>query len=150
MQRITSTSRLITSPARSLLMSKVRREGSDSEKLVRSLVRSHRQHFRVNTKRLPGSPDISNSSKHWAIFVHGCFWHAHEGCHLWRIPRANRAFWTQKFTANRDRDMRKISELRSMGFKVLVIWQCEVESPIAAQKLSRFFNQRRLISMRGR
>lgn len=114
-----------TSPERSKLMSRVRQSGTKQELLIRRLIYAAGYRFRVNVRDLPGSPDIVNRSFRWAIFVHGCFWHAHEDCRLWKVPKNNRDFWEKKFYDNRERDKRKVKELKKQGYSVLTIWQCE-------------------------
>jgi DNA (cytosine-5)-methyltransferase 1 len=116
----------LTTVDRSRLMSRVRQKNTTLEVEVRHLVHSLGFRFRINGKGLPGSPDLVNRKSRWAIFVHGCYWHAHEGCHLWKIPANNRQFWEQKFRDNRRRDLRNVEELENLGYKVLVVWQCEL------------------------
>lgn len=116
-----------TDPQRRALMQRVRRSGTSTELTVARLVRQMGLHYRLNVRSLPGSPDLANQSKGWAIFVNGCFWHHHKGCHLATTPRRNYEFWTTKFVANRTRDAIKIRRLRDLGFRVFVIWQCELE-----------------------
>lgn len=106
-------------------MSRVRQTGTAPELVVRKILRSMGQRYRVKAKELPGSPDIVNRSRLWAIFVNGCYWHAHD-CRLWKIPKTNRQFWQEKFEANRERDSRKLIELRRHGFRVLTLWQCQL------------------------
>jgi DNA mismatch endonuclease (patch repair protein) len=76
---------------------------------------------------LPGSPDLANRTRRWAIFVHGCFWHRHTGCIRTTTPKRNRPFWTAKFEANCARDRRVRAALRRLGFRTLVIWECQAE-----------------------
>ena len=71
--------------------------------------------------------DVANRRRRWAIFVHGCFWHHHEGCKRATVPKRNRAFWLEKFTANRQRDRRCENALKESGFRVLTIWECQAE-----------------------
>lgn len=82
--------------------------------------------YRICNQDLPGSPDIANRANKWAVFVHGCFWHRHAGCPRATTPKTNREFWLRKFAANRKRDERVQAELRAMGFKVAIVWECEV------------------------
>lgn len=84
--------------------------------------------YRKNVRKLPGSPDFANIRRRWAIFVNGCFWHHHRGCKRATIPKNNRAFWESKFAANRARDAGAALELRRRGFKVLILWECQVSS----------------------
>lgn len=127
-----------TTPQRSRLMSRVRQRETSLELAVREIVYGLGYRYRLNARRLPGSPDLANQTHRWAIFVHGCYWHAHDACTLWTIPRRNRKFWQTKFHDNRSRDARKIFELEQMGISVLVIWQCEIQSGRAADKIQRF------------
>jgi DNA mismatch endonuclease (patch repair protein) len=83
-------------------------------------------HYRLSPRDLPGSPDLANKSRRWAIFVHGCYWHHHDNCVRATVPKNNRAWWLRKFEANRDRDQRKIRALQDRGFRVLVVWECEL------------------------
>jgi DNA mismatch endonuclease (patch repair protein) len=110
---------------RSALMRRVRRSGTSAERIVARLCRKSTLAYRLNVKSLPGSPDLANKARRWAIFVNGCFWHAHRNCPMATKPKHNAAFWAEKFTANRRRDARKIQELRQMGFRVAIVWQCE-------------------------
>jgi len=75
----------------------------------------------------------------WAVFVNGCFWHAHRGCRLWTIPKSNRLFWKEKFAQNLERDRRRIRDLKRLGFSVLVVWQCELDQKErAGRRILRF------------
>lgn len=116
---------LRTTPDRSKLMSRVRQTGTAPELIVRKILCSMGYRYRVKARELPGSPDIVNRSHRWAIFVNGCYWHAHR-CNLWKVPKTNSNFWIEKFQANRARDKRKSLELKRRGFKVLTLWQCEL------------------------
>lgn len=137
-------SKLRTTPERSRLMSKVRQTGTSQELRVRRLLHSFGYRFRVKTKDLPGSPDIANRSARWAIFVHGCFWHAHENCRLWTIPKSNQEFWAKKFIDNRERDKRKVSELERLGYSVLTLWQCDLDDEAKAKrKIHKFIEKAR-------
>lgn len=131
---MTGHPKLKTTPARSKLMSKVRQSGTLPELKVRQILHSCGYRFRVKARDLPGSPDIVNRTGRWAIFVHGCFWHAHENCHLWTIPKSNCEFWSKKFFDNRRRDKRKVKELRRLGYSVLTLWQCDLDNEKRVQK----------------
>jgi DNA mismatch endonuclease Vsr len=82
--------------------------------------------YRLNVRSLPGSPDFANKRRKWAIFVHGCFWHQHTGCRRATVPKTNAEFWLEKFRRNRERDATAIHALRRLGFRVGVIWECEI------------------------
>ena len=132
---------LRTTPQRSRLMAKVRQTGTSAELTVQALVRSLGYRFSVKGNHLPGTPDIVNRSSKWAIFVHGCFWHAHD-CELWKIPKANREFWIEKFGANQKRDRTKLATLKRLGYSVITIWQCELRNEAKVKtKLRKFLTK---------
>lgn len=108
-------------------LSRVRRKDTAPELRVRHIVHSLGHRYRLDNAALPGRPDLANRARRWAIFVHGCFWHHHEGCSRATIPKNNRDFWLEKFDANRNRDRRAVAELEHAGFQVVVIWECETE-----------------------
>jgi DNA mismatch endonuclease (patch repair protein) len=107
-------------------MSRIRQRDTALEIVVRRWVTALGARFRVRNQDLPGSPDLANRTKRWAIYVHGCFWHGHAGCRAARLPRTNRPFWVAKIEDNRKRDSKKLRELRRLGFRVLVIWGCQI------------------------
>lgn len=108
-------------------MAGIRQRNTTPEQVVDSTLRSLGLRYRRSVKRLPGSPDFANRKRGWAIFVHGCFWHHHTGCKYATIPKSNTAFWKDKFEANRRRDASAIRSLRSRGFKVILVWECETK-----------------------
>lgn len=114
--------------ATSSRLGRVRQRGTAPELAVRRLLHCLGFRFRVRNNDLPGSPDVANRSAGWALFVHGCFWHSHNGCGRATVPKRNRAFWEAKFDANRARDKRAVDALRRLGFRVLTVWECEVNS----------------------
>jgi DNA mismatch endonuclease (patch repair protein) len=124
-------------PSRSELMRRVRQRGTKAEDEVGRVLRELGVHFRRNVRTLPGSPDFANKARKWAVFVNGCFWHRHKGCVRTTTPTRNRAFWLAKFAANVARDKRKTQLLQAMGFKVLIVWECEaVEQARVRRRLS--------------
>lgn len=116
-----------------------------AELRVRAVVRSLGIGYRIANKDLPGSPDLANRSCRWAMFVHGCFWHAHESCSRAMVPSNNARYWRAKFASNRRRDRKAISDLKRLGFRTLVVWECELASSERAlsTRLSKFFEGRR-------
>ncbi|MGH8736730.1 MAG: very short patch repair endonuclease [Burkholderiales bacterium] len=113
------------SAARSALMARVKQRGTAAELLVRRAMRDASVGFRTNAKHLPGRPDVYIPSKKVAIFVHGCFWHRHRNCAATTLPKTNVAFWRTKFRDNLKRDRKKARALRELGYRVLVIWECQ-------------------------
>lgn len=113
-------------------------ETSGPERLVRSFLSSTGLRFRTKNRDLPGSPDVANRSRKWAVFVHGCYWHHHAGCRRATVPTRNRGFWLSKFRDNRRRDRRVVSQLEAAGFTVAVVWECETLEPnVLGQRLSK-------------
>lgn len=112
-------------PAISVRMARVRQKDTKIETLVAEALRDLGLHYRKNVKGLPGSPDFANRSHRWAVFVNGCFWHHHSGCKKATIPKSNSEFWIDKFRANRKRDALAVMRLRAMGYKVMIVWECE-------------------------
>lgn len=119
-------------------MKAVRRRDTKPEVTARRILWAAGMRFRLCPADLPGTPDIANKRARWAVFVHGCFWHGHRGCRLATLPKANRAFWEEKLDANRRRDARKTLALRRMGYRVLVLWQCELgDAEAVVRRFSR-------------
>jgi len=116
-------------PRRSALMSRVRQRGTEAELAVGAALRQLGVSYRLNVSSLPGSPDFANRKMKWAIFVHGCFWHRHTGCKRSSLPKTNQEFWRDKFLTNRTRDARAVRELRRLGFRVALVWECQTEDP---------------------
>jgi DNA mismatch endonuclease (patch repair protein) len=115
--------------ATSKRLGRIRQSNTKPEQLVRKLLAASGLRFRKENRDLPGSPDVANRRARWAIFVHGCFWHAHRGCPKATVPKRNTAFWEAKFAANRARDARAVRELRRLDYSVLVVWECELLHP---------------------
>jgi DNA mismatch endonuclease (patch repair protein) len=113
---------------RSERMSRVRSRDTKPEMIVRRLVHRLGFRYRLHDKRLPGAPDLVFKSRHKAIFIHGCFWHRHSdaACKLARMPKSKLDFWMAKLEGNRARDLRNQSDLDAMGWRYLVVWECEL------------------------
>ena len=116
-----------TSKERSDIMRKVGRKGTGPELVLRHQLHARGFRYRLNDKKLPGSPDIVLPKYKTTIFVHGCFWHRHEGCRLASNPKDNAEFWNDKFKTNISRDARNEELLIEAGWKVIVVWQCELK-----------------------
>ena len=126
----------LTSEQRSWNMSRIKGKNTRPEILLRSLL--HRLGFRFSLRRqeLPGRPDIVLPRHGVVIFVHGCFWHRHEHCKNSVLPKTRQDFWMAKLTGNVNRDKRNVFALEQLGWKVLTVWECEVEDePTLARKL---------------
>lgn len=116
------------SPQRSRNMRAVGRADTKPELKVRSALHRAGYRFRLQCGVLPGRPDIVLPKHRLAIFVHGCFWHRHEGCRRASTPKTRTEFWERKFAENVARDLRCQRLLRELGWRVLVLWECEIGS----------------------
>lgn len=112
---------------RSYLMSLIRSQNTKPEIMVRKYLFNKGFRFRVNVKKLPGTPDIVLPKYRTVIFIHGCFWHGHGNCKLAKQPRHNKEYWIPKLENNKMRDQENRVQLETLGWKVLVIWECEIK-----------------------
>ena len=108
-------------------MSRIRGNATKPELIVRHWLWEHGYRYRLNVKSIPGSPDIVLRKYRTAIFVNGCFWHGHEKCGNYSVPKSNTEFWVAKVTRNRERDQRNYKELHKAGWNVIVIWECQIQ-----------------------
>jgi len=131
----------LTPAQRSERMSRVHGRDTKPEMSVRRIVHGMGYRFRLHRKDLPGRPDIVLPRHRAVIFVHGCFWHRHEepSCALARMPKSRLEFWEPKLEANRLRDIRTKEALEAAGWRVLVIWECEVKDPFRISGTVREF-----------
>lgn len=113
----------------SRIMRSVRQRGTAPELVVRRLLSDMGVRYRLNVSGLPGTPDLVNQARGFAVFVDGCFWHRHAGCSRATTPKANHKFWLSKFEANVARDRRNRLALRRLGYSVIVVWECEAAYP---------------------
>lgn len=116
----------VNKATRSKIMRSVPQRGTTPEIRLRKALHRRGFRYRINDKRLPGSPDIVFPKYHAVIFVHGCFWHRH-GCKYTTTPSTRKEFWKAKFRANVERDKRNEEKLIELGWRVLVIWECEIK-----------------------
>lgn len=132
----------ISKSARSRVMSRVRAKNTAPERLVRSIAHRLGFRFRLYGRQLPGTPDLVFSSRCKVIFVHGCFWHQH-ACRLGqRLPATNREYWLPKLKRNKERDIRNVRLLRSKGWSVLIIWECQTKDLRSlSKKINRFLER---------
>jgi DNA mismatch endonuclease (patch repair protein) len=135
----------VSAGARTRIMKSVRQKDTGAEMAVRCALHALGVRFRVRNSNLPGSPDIANRKRRWAIFVNGCFWHGHKNCSKTkskatpRVPVSNPSYWGPKLVENRRRDARKCLEMRHLGFRVLIVWECELaDTATLLSRLTRF------------
>lgn len=124
-------------------MARFRSKDTKPELIVRRALHAAGRRFRLHRKDLPGKPDIVIPKDRTALFVHGCFWHGHEGCSIARVPKTQSAFWREKFVRNRERDERVRQALEEQGWRVLVIWECEAKS----KRLSEILREKGLVQL---
>jgi DNA mismatch endonuclease (patch repair protein) len=122
---------ILTPTERSERMRRVRQKHTVPELSVRRLAHALGLRFRLHRADLPGRPDVVFAARRVALFVHGCFWHGHEGCRAARLPASNTAYWAAKISANRGRDSRVRAALVSLGWTPAVIWECETRRAAA-------------------
>ena len=120
----------VTPKRRSEIMSNIRAKGMKPEMVVRRIIHGMGYRYRLHRKDLPGKPDLVFPSRRKIIFVHGCFWHQHTdpACKISRRPQSNRDYWLPKLERNVERDAEHQARLVNLGWNVLVLWECEVES----------------------
>ena len=116
------------SEQRSRNMSAIKSKNTKPEIAVRKLLHSMGYRFRLHRKDLPGSPDIVLPKYKTVIFVHGCFWHRHENCKYASTPKTRKEFWNKKFNDNILRDKKNLEILSSLGWKIIIIWECETKN----------------------
>ena len=118
----------------SFRMKRVKQRDTAPELAVRKLLFSKGYRYRLHGKELPGRPDIVFPGRRKAIFVHGCFWHDHQGCGRATLPKTRTAYWRDRIQKNKDRDTRVIMALRRQGWRVDIVWECEVKRPIDLER----------------
>lgn len=130
----------ISRTRRSWNMSRIKGKDTSPELIVRSVLHSMGYRFRLHVKTLPGRPDVVLPKWRTVIFVHGCFWHRHEGCKFAYTPKSRLEFWLKKFDENVKRDATQRAKLKAAGWKVRVVWECQTADREALRKrLARMF-----------
>ena len=124
---------------RSYNMSQIRNKNTKPEEIVRKYLFSCGLRYRKNDKRLPGHPDIVLPKHKTVVFVNGCFWHVHEGCKYFKWPESNMDFWKNKLTENKRRDVVKIQALKELGWKVIIVWECELKRDKQITRLNKLY-----------
>lgn len=119
---------VMTPKQRSRCMAAVKGKDTKPEMIVRKYLFSRGMRFRVQVRKLPGTPDIVLPKYKTAIFVNGCFWHGHEGCKYFRLPKSNIEFWKEKIERNIERDRESMQALLDLGWKIIRVWECELRN----------------------
>ena len=129
---------IVSGRRRSEMMAGIRGRDTAPERAVRRVAHRMGLRFRLHRKDLPGRPDLVFPRHRLAVFVHGCFWHRHEGCRYAYTPKSRVAFWTRKFAENAARDRRNEDALRDLGWRVLIVWECEArDAEAVGMRLAR-------------
>lgn len=126
----------VSKTRRSEIMRNVKGKHTKPEIIVRKFLHSKGFRFRIHDKKLSGHPDIKLTKYKTVIFINGCFWHGHENCRIYVMPKSNVEFWNNKITKNISKDKGIISKLRELGWNVLIIWECDLKSKKREQTLS--------------
>ncbi|NQT72248.1 MAG: DNA mismatch endonuclease Vsr [Chloroflexi bacterium] len=126
---------------RSEIMSRVKSKNTGLELKVRSGLHRIGYRFRIHRNDLPGTPDIVLPKYHTVIFVHGCFWHQHPGCKKATRPKQNPDFWEEKLSRNMERDRQAERDLKFLGWNVLTVWECEINSKYFSNKMTEVSRQ---------
>ena len=125
---------------RSYNMSQIKGKDTKPEEIVRKYLFSKGFRYRKNVSNLPGKPDIVLPKYKICIFVNGCFWHKHEGCKYFVWPKNNAEFWKEKIEKNTARDTQNFAKLESEGWRVLIIWECQLKAKVRAKSLKELEN----------
>lgn len=129
------------SKTRSYNMSRIKGKNTKPEETVRKYLFSQGFRYRKNDKRLPGKPDIVLPKYKTVIFVNGCFWHKHEGCKYFAWPQNNAEFWKEKIESNVVRDKKQYEELQDAGWRVIIVWECELRKKRKSDTLERLVDE---------
>ncbi len=113
---------------RSYNMSRIRNKNTKPEILIRKFLFKNGFRYRINVKKLPGTPDIVLPKYKTVIFINGCFWHGHNNCKYFKLPETRKEWWKNKIEKNIDNDFKKQNLLREAGYKVIVVWECEIKN----------------------
>jgi DNA mismatch endonuclease (patch repair protein) len=127
----------IDKETRSRIMATVRSSDTRPEKWVRSALHRQGFRFRLHNNRLPGTPDLVLLKYKAVIFINGCFWHQHQNCKVTHIPQTRREFWQKKFTRNVERDQKVLYQLKIIGWRVAIIWECGLHKKLQDETLRR-------------
>lgn len=117
----------LTPPQRSARMALIRGKDTKPEMIVRRVLHGLGYRYRLHRRDLPGAPDLVFPARRMILFVHGCFWHGHEGCRIAHKPESRSDYWAEKFDRNKARDLRNEEALRQAGWEVLTVWECETK-----------------------
>ncbi len=127
--------------ARSFNMSRIRSKNTKPEEITQKFLFAKGLRYRKNDKRLPGKPDIVLPKYKTVVFIHGCFWHSHKNCPDFVQPKSNQDYWIPKLERNKHRDSEHITSLELYGWRVIILWECELKKAIRDETLKRLYNE---------
>lgn len=131
----------ISKQQRHTVMSHIRGKDTSIEKKIRSALHRAGFRFRVCDRRYPGSPDLVLPRYYAVIFINGCFWHAHENCDYYRLPKSNVEFWMRKFSRNKQRDEKNLDTYRDRCWRICTVWECAIRGKNSKQKIEKVTGQ---------
>ena len=138
---------IVSPETRSRMMSGIRSKNTRPEIVVRKWLHAHGYRFRLHRKDLPGKPDIVLPRYHAVIFVHGCFWHRHEGCKYTTTPATRTEWWLNKFQHNIEHDRVVFEELQNLGWTVLIIWECQIKNDSYVDIIEEFLEKYKICNV---
>lgn len=118
-------------------MSRISSKNTTPERAVKNVLWRKGYRYRLNDKRLPGTPDLVLPKYRTVIFIHGCFWHGHKGCKHYTIPKTNTDFWQKKVARNQERDEEVWRQLEAKGWFVIIVWECQLKKAALEETISR-------------
>jgi DNA mismatch endonuclease (patch repair protein) len=121
-------------------MASVKGKNTKPELIVRKFLFSKGFRYRIHDKKLPGKPDIKLSKYKTVILINGCFWHGHENCRIYVMPKTNQEFWQDKINKNIIRDQKNINQLKELGWNVIILWECELKKSKVDNTLKKLIN----------
>lgn len=131
---------IVDTPTRSRMMAGIRSKHTRPELAVRRYLHAKGLRYRLHGRTLPGSPDLIFPSRKVVVFIHGCFWHRHEGCRFAYEPTSNVEKWQMKFAANTFRDKRAQANLHDLGWRIIIVWECDLKKYPEA-RLQKLFDE---------
>jgi DNA mismatch endonuclease (patch repair protein) len=144
----------LTPKGRSERMSRIKGKNTAPELVLRRALHASGFRYRLNVSTLPGKPDLVFPRWSAIVFVHGCFWHCHKGCRIAHIPQSSTEYWLEKFRANKRRDARAARALRALGWRVIVVWECQLSTSrrvqVVVKRVSSFLMRERQFSQEKR
>lgn len=132
---------VLTKQQRSYNMSQIKNKDTKPEGLVKKFLFSKGLRYRKNDKRYPGHPDLVFPKYNTMVFIHGCFWHLHKNCKYAKLPASNTDFWKEKLTRNKLRDKEEFQNLTQMGWRVIVVWECELKPKVRDATLNNLYQK---------